>query len=116
MKKNNKGFTLAELLVVVAIIAVLVAIAIPVFSAATTKAKQAADLANVRGWYAEVVVDYLTDNTAPATEYDGPTLNFKEKLDITAPSTSADWSIKYTGDKLSPTEWSATIEGTKTAS
>jgi prepilin-type N-terminal cleavage/methylation domain-containing protein len=30
MKKNNKGFTLAELLIVVAIIAVLVAIAIPV--------------------------------------------------------------------------------------
>ena len=29
-KNNNKGFTLAELLIVVAIIAVLVAIAIPI--------------------------------------------------------------------------------------
>ena len=32
-KTNKKGFTLAELLIVVAIIAVLVAIAIPVFTA-----------------------------------------------------------------------------------
>ena len=31
-KTNKKGFTLAELLVVVAIIAVLVAIAIPIFT------------------------------------------------------------------------------------
>ena len=31
MKINRKGFTLAELLIVVAIIAVLVAVAIPVF-------------------------------------------------------------------------------------
>lgn len=31
-RKQNKGFTLAELLIVVAIIAVLVAISIPIFS------------------------------------------------------------------------------------
>ena len=37
MKKNNKGFTLAELLIVVAIIAVLVAIAIPVFTSQLEK-------------------------------------------------------------------------------
>ena len=55
MKKNNKkGFTLAELLIVVAIIAVLVAIAIPVFSTQLEKAKEGVDLANVRTAYAEV--------------------------------------------------------------
>ena len=32
MSKRNKGFTLAELLIVVAVIAVLVAISIPIFS------------------------------------------------------------------------------------
>ena len=36
--RNKKAFTLAELLVVVAIIAILVAIAIPTFSSATRKA------------------------------------------------------------------------------
>ncbi len=66
MKKNNnrKGFTLAELLIVVAIIAVLTAIAIPVFSSQLEKSKEATDQANVRSAYAEVVTLYLTDNAA----------------------------------------------------
>lgn len=45
MKKNTKGFTLAELLIVVAIIAVLVAISIPVFTSQLHKARVAADWA-----------------------------------------------------------------------
>ena len=60
MKKNNKGFTLAELLIVVAIIAVLVAIAIPIFTAQLEKSREATDLANVRSAYAELVSEYLT--------------------------------------------------------
>ena len=59
MKKNNKGFTLAELLIVVAIIAVLVAIAIPVFTSQLEKSREATDMANVRSAYAEVVTTYL---------------------------------------------------------
>ena len=59
MKKNNKGFTLAELLIVVAIIAVLVAIAIPVFTSQLEKSREATDVANVRSAYAEVVTHYL---------------------------------------------------------
>lgn len=42
--KNKKGFTLAELLIVVAIIAVLVAIAIAVFSGQMEKARRAVDM------------------------------------------------------------------------
>ena len=59
-KLNKKGFTLAELLVVVAIIAILVAIAIPTFSAATKKAKLAVDDANIRSAYAMLKVAQLT--------------------------------------------------------
>ena len=65
-KNNNKGFTLAELLIVVAIIAVLVAIAIPVFSTQLEKSREATDMANVRSAYATLVADYLT-NTSAAT-------------------------------------------------
>ena len=62
MKKNNKkGFTLAELLIVVAIIAVLVAIAIPVFSAQLEKSREATDVANVRSAYATLTTSWLTD-------------------------------------------------------
>ncbi len=68
MKKNNKkGFTLAELLIVVAIIAVLVAIAIPVFTTQLEKSREATDIANVRSAYAAVVTDYLTNTDGYAS-------------------------------------------------
>lgn len=68
MKKNNrKGFTLAELLIVVAIIAVLVAIAIPVFTTQLEKSRESVDLSNVRAAYAEVMSEALTGDTTPAT-------------------------------------------------
>ena len=57
MKINRKGFTLAELLIVVAIIAVLVAFAIPVFGSQLEKSREAADLANVRAAYAKVLTE-----------------------------------------------------------
>lgn len=66
MKKmnNRKGFTLAELLIVVAIIAVLVAIAIPIFTTQLERAREATDLANIRSAYAEVVTAYLGDGSS----------------------------------------------------
>ena len=48
MKRNQKGFTLIEMLVVIAIIAVLVAIIIPTVTSATAKANAATDAANLR--------------------------------------------------------------------
>ena len=48
MKNIKKGFTLAELLIVVAIIAVLVAISIPIFSSQLEKSRRAVDISNAR--------------------------------------------------------------------
>ena len=61
-KTNKKGFTFAELLVVVAIIAVLVAIAIPIFSSQLEKAREATDAANLRAAYAEVSADAVLND------------------------------------------------------
>ena len=58
--RKNKGFTLAELLIVVAIIGVLVAISIPIFSSQLHKAKVATDWANLRSFYAEIHADYMS--------------------------------------------------------
>ena len=67
MKKDNKGFTLAELLIVVAIIAVLVAISIPIFTTQLENSREATDAANVRSAYAEVVAAALNDGTKDIT-------------------------------------------------
>ena len=48
MKKKTNGFTLIEMLVVIAIIAILVSIVIPTAASASQKAKAAADSANLR--------------------------------------------------------------------
>ena len=53
------GFTLAELLMVVAIIAVLVAISIPIFTSQLHKAQVATDMANVRSYYAQLQHEYM---------------------------------------------------------
>lgn len=60
VKENKKGFTLAELLIVVAIIAVLVAISIPIFTSQLEKSREAVDAANIRAAYAEIMADALT--------------------------------------------------------
>ncbi|MGO5160264.1 MULTISPECIES: type IV pilin protein [unclassified Bilifractor] len=60
MKKNNKGFTLAELLIVVAIIGVLVAISIPIFNNQLRKARMATNQANARAGYAAAVAEYIS--------------------------------------------------------
>ena len=57
-QKKNSGFTLAELLIVVAIVGILVAISIPVFTSQLHKAKVATDEANLRSYYSVLMADY----------------------------------------------------------
>ena len=78
-KNNNKGFTLAELLIVVAIIAVLTAIAIPVFTAQLEKSRESTDIANVRSAYATLMTEYLVNTDSPQSMF------------VSARQTQADW-------------------------
>ena len=63
MKMNKKGFTLIEMLVVIAIIAVLVSIIIPTVTSATDKAAAATNAANMRSVKAAVTTAYLANGT-----------------------------------------------------
>lgn len=80
-KKDQKGFTLAELLIVVAIIAVLVAISIPIFTTQLEKSRDSVTVANLRAAYAEAAVKVL-DNT-DTTSY--------EITGVKAMGTKANW-------------------------
>lgn len=96
MKKtlhNKKGFTLAELLIVVAIIAVLVAIAIPIFTSQLEKAREATDAANFRAAYAEAQVANL-DNDG-----NGGTSTSTVKVTATETTTYAKIGNPKIGDK-----------------
>ena len=61
MKEERSGFTLAELLIVVAVIAVLVAVSIPVFQNQLEKSRNAVDLANAKN-IKNAITYYYMDN------------------------------------------------------
>lgn len=71
MKKllNKKGFTLMEMLIVVAIIVILVSISIPAFSGSLDSAKEATDAANFRAAKAALVMQTMAgaDNPVDAS-------------------------------------------------
>ena len=70
-QRKDKGFTLMELLIVIAIISVLVAIAIPVFTAQLDNAKDSADKANARALYALAQAEWMsTPNHNVTTTFD----------------------------------------------
>ena len=128
-KNNNKGFTLMEMLIVVAIIAILIAIAIPTFSGALEKAREATDMANLRAAYAQIVSDgALKTKTAPTKtaniEYSGypdtptatvtATQNTKGSWEGDTPiiggisvNCGASWEVKYSAGEVTITETAA---------
>jgi len=87
-KLNKKGFTLAELLIVVAIIGVLVAISIPIFTSQLEKSREAVDESNIRAAYAEVMAAALTDGKKDEgnVKYDSSSKTYSAEVALTQQS------------------------------
>ena len=123
MKTNNKGFSLVELIVVIAIMAVLAAVAIPTFSGFITKANKASDdqWANDIAYAIKVstTLDPATEIKVTAAKDGTATVSFKVdtvayQLTSTAPTAAptggdldlmkeihscVDWTYTFKSDK-----------------
>ncbi len=87
LRENQKGFTLIELIVVVAILAILAAVAVPNFIGLTARAKVATEVA-AAAEVANAINIYNTLNSA--TPIDGDATNHHpEAADITTLGTLA---------------------------
>ena len=91
VRGDKKGFTLAELLVVVAIIGILVAISVPLFTAQLGKARKATNEANLRAAKVAAVADYMTND-------DGAKADIKYSYDIAAGTVTKTETV--TGNKV----------------
>ena len=60
-RKNKKGFTIVELVIVIAVIAILAAVLIPTFSSLIKKADESADIQAVRQMNTSLAIHETTD-------------------------------------------------------
>jgi len=106
---NKKGFTLVELMIVVVILGILVAIAVPIYSAVTKNAKRKAcqgDIRIIRSNLASYIMTGGTDGamltTAPSNIYNEA--NFAKMFDNNVvpqcPNAKANYVVTFKTDDI----------------
>ena len=80
--RNQSGFTLIELMIVIAIIGILSAIAIPNFLSYRQKGKDSAAKSEASNFYVSVMAEYADDGQASTWTPDAPPSGFGKNADI----------------------------------
>ena len=101
-KMNNKGFTIVELVIVIAVIAILAAVMIPTFSGIVTKANESAAAQVATAAFKEAYATELADGVitnGDSEEIGDFTVTFTTVVNgqVTAASITAKTGTKYAG-------------------
>ncbi len=93
--RRDGGFTLVEMLIVVAIIAILIAVSIPTIGTALEEAKEATDKSNERSFKAELTIAFLGGAKVGTEDFKANTLYKYNAADGSL--VAADGAVKFYG-------------------
>lgn len=106
MKKfNNKGFTIVELVIVIAVIAILAAVLIPTFSGITNRAEESARLQETRNAMMNYLAQQENGTIADNTEF----YYFEDELPTVAGNNYTAYKYTYNQGKLTEANDSVTV-------
>jgi type IV pilus assembly protein PilA len=112
MKKNNKGFSLVELIIVIAIMAVLVGVLAPQFIKYVEQSRRSRDIATaqeIREAYLADIADGVSSFTATPTSGAPTALN---ETPTVAGSLGGTWSVDYNISAGTCSVWLTGASGT----
>lgn len=104
MKKNNKGFSLVELIIVIAIMAVLIGLLAPQYLKFVQKSKVSADLSNAQAlataYNAAFAEGSVTASTYSSSAQGACSVQWPD-VKATTGKSAADWSVVISADGVS---------------